>query len=316
MKILVAGGAGFIGSHLCDSLLSMGNEVTVVDNLITGSFKNLAHLKGNPRFRFWKQDVCEPLAENGWEAVLHLASPASPISYGRHPIETMMVNSTGTYNLLELARQCEARFLITSTSEVYGNATEHPQTEHYWGNVNPIGPRACYDEGKRFAEALTTTYLRQFDLDTRIARIFNTYGPRNQTGDGRVIPNFVVQAIKEKPITIWGDGQQTRSFCYVTDLVDGLVRALLAPGTKGMVINLGRPEENTILEVAYLIKEITGSCSPIEHGEPRDEEIERRCPDITRARKLLHWEPKVELREGLEQTIAWFRQRLEHREIL
>jgi len=310
MKVLVAGGAGFIGSHLCDALLALGHEVTVVDNLITGSQDNLAHLEGEPRFRFWNQDAQQPLAEDGWEAVLHLASPASPVSYSRYPVETLLVNSAGTHNLLELARRCQARFLLASTSEVYGNATVHPQSEDYWGNVNPLGPRACYDEGKRFAEALAITYLRQYDLDLRIVRIFNNYGPRNQPRDGRAIPNCVVQALRGEPINVWGDGQQTRSFCYVADLVEGIVRALTAPGARGMVINLGRPQENTILEVAHLIKELTASPSPIEHGPPREEEIGRRCPDISRARQLLQWEPKVELRRGLGLTMDWFRRHL------
>lgn len=310
MKILLSGGAGFIGSHLCDALLAVGHEVTVVDNLITGSLDNLAHLAGEPRFRFWEQDVCKPMPEDEWEAVLHLASPASPVSYGRFPVETLLVNSAGTHNLLERARRCRARFLLASTSEIYGNPTVHPQPEDYWGNVNPLGPRACYDEGKRFAEAITITYGRQYELDQRIVRIFNTYGPRNQPGDGRVIPNFVVKALKGEPITIWGDGQQTRSFCYVSDLVDGIMRVLLAPGATGLVINLGRPQENTILEVANLVKEITGSASPIVHGPARDEEIDRRCPDISRAQQVLQWEPKVELKDGLKLTINWFQHRL------
>lgn len=310
MKVLVTGGAGFIGSHLCARLLAEGHEVVCVDNLLTGRRENIAALLAAPRFTFLEHDVTSPLAVEA-EAIFHLASPASPPGYLAHPIETALVNSLGTYQLLELARQQGARFLLASTSEVYGDPLVHPQPETYWGNVNPIGPRACYDESKRFAEMLTMVYVRRFDLDARIVRIFNCYGPHSDPNDGRLVPNFITQALRGEPITVYGTGQQTRSLCYVSDLVEGLVRALFTPGTKGRVYNLGNPDEHTVLEYAQLIKRLCQSNSPIVFRPlPTEDDPRRRCPDITRARTELGWEPRVGLVEGLTLTIAWFRQRL------
>lgn len=310
MKVLVTGGAGFIGSHLCARLLAEGHEVVCVDNLLTGRRENIAALLAAPRFTFLEHDVTSPLAVEA-EAIFHLASPASPPGYLAHPVETALVNSLGTYQLLELARQQGARFLLASTSEVYGDPLVHPQPETYWGNVNPIGPRACYDESKRFAEMLTMVYVRRFDLDARIVRIFNCYGPHSDPNDGRLVPNFITQALRGEPITVYGTGQQTRSLCYVSDLVEGLVRALFTPGTKGRVYNLGNPDEHTVLEYAQLIKCLCQSDSPIVFRPlPTEDDPRRRCPDITRARTELGWEPRVGLVEGLTLTIAWFRQRL------
>jgi len=310
VKVLVTGGAGFIGSHLCARLLAEGHEVVCVDNLLTGRRENIAALLAAPRFTFLEHDVTSPLAVEA-EAIFHLASPASPPGYLAHPVETALVNSLGTYQLLELARQQGARFLLASTSEVYGDPLVHPQPETYWGNVNPIGPRACYDESKRFAEMLTMVYVRRFDLDARIVRIFNCYGPHSDPNDGRLVPNFITQALRGEPITVYGTGQQTRSLCYVSDLVEGLVRALFTPGTKGRVYNLGNPDEHTVLEYAQLIKRLCQSDSPIVFRPlPTEDDPRRRCPDITRARTELGWEPRVGLVEGLTLTIAWFRQRL------
>ena len=310
MKVLVTGGAGFIGSHLCARLLAEGHEVVCVDNLLTGRRENIAALLAAPRFTFLEHDVTSPLAVEA-EAIFHLASPASPPGYLAHPVETALVNSLGTYQLLELARQQGARFLLASTSEVYGDPLVHPQPETYWGNVNPIGPRACYDESKRFAEMLTMVYVRRFDLDARIVRIFNCYGPHSDPNDGRLVPNFITQALRGEPLTVYGTGQQTRSLCYVSDLVEGLVRALFTPGTKGRVYNLGNPDEHTVLEYAQLIKRLCQSDSPIVFRPlPTEDDPRRRCPDITRARTELGWEPRVGLVEGLTLTIAWFRQRL------
>lgn len=310
MMVLVAGGAGFIGSHLCDALLSMGHRVIVLDNYLTGSPENLEHLKGNAAFQCREQDITKPLPDLPCDAVFHLASPASPEGYGRYPLETLMTNSEGTYRLLELARLHNAQFLLASTSEVYGDPLVHPQPEDYWGNVNPVGPRSCYDEGKRFAEALVVNYAQQHSLDTRIVRIFNTYGPRNHLEDGRVIPNFLTQALRGEPITVYGDGHQSRSVCYVSDLVEGLLRAMFYPNTRDQVINLGNPEEFTVLELAQKAKSHTGSRSPIVHVQGRPEEIARRRPDITKAKELLSWEPKVSLEEGLRQTTLWFQGKL------
>lgn len=307
MKLLVTGGAGFIGSHLCEALLEIGHQVTAVDNLITGSRANIQHLVSNPAFSFLEHDVTNPLVPDQWQVIFHLASPASPVGYTRYPIETMLVNSLGTYCLLELAQNCGARFILGSTSEAYGDPLEHPQAETYWGNVNPVGPRACYDEGKRFAEALTINYWRKYGVDVYIVRIFNTYGPRNDPEDGRIMPNFITQALRGEPITVYGDGRQTRSLCYVSDLVAGILEAAFLENTKGEIINLGNPEEHTVLEYAEMIKRLTGSTSPIVMVESRPEEIKQRCPDISKARRLLGWEPKVRLEEGLQETIAWFR---------
>ncbi|HLG51196.1 MAG TPA: UDP-glucuronic acid decarboxylase family protein [Chloroflexota bacterium] len=312
MRILVAGGAGFIGSHLCDTLLDQGAEVICIDNLITGQAENIAHLHAHPRFQFVQADICSSLPVTGpLDRIYHLASPASPPGYLRRPLETALVNSLGTYHLLELARATGARFLLASTSEAYGDPLVHPQTEDYWGNVNPIGVRSCYDEGKRFAEALTMVYVREYGVDARIVRIFNCYGPRSDPNDGRLIPNFVTQALTGQPLTVYGEGTQTRSLCYVSDLVDGLVRAIETPGTTGRVYNLGNPDERSVLEFAQLIKRITGSPSEIVFQPlTRDDDPRRRCPDISRARAELGWEPRVSLDEGLTRTIAWFRERL------
>lgn len=312
MKVLVTGGAGFIGSHLCEQLLHRGHSVTAADNFITGSPANIEHLSPMPAFDLIEQDVTKPLEACGWEAVFHLASPASPVDYSKRPIETMLVNSVGSYHLLELCRFSGARFLLTSTSEIYGDPapSEHPQKETYWGNVNPVGPRACYDEAKRFAEALTISYLREYGLDARIVRIFNTYGPRNKPQDGRIIPNFVGQAISGEPITVFGDGLQTRSYCYVSDMVEGLIRAMFQEGIRGEIINLGNPDERTVLEMAQAIKRLSDSDSPIIHLPGREEEIARRQPDISKAQRLLGWRPSVSLETGLSETIAWFRAKL------
>lgn len=308
MRFIVSGAAGFIGSHLCDRLLDEGHEVLALDNLLTGSRANLAHLQGHPRFRFLQHDVCEPLeVEPPVDAVLHLASPASPKDYMRYPIETLDAGSTGTRRMLELARRHGARFLLSSTSECYGDPLVHPQPESYWGNVNPVGPRSCYDEAKRFAEALTMAYRRVHGLRTSIARIFNTYGPRMKLDDGRVVPTFLGQALRGAPLTVYGDGSQTRSFCYVSDMVEGLWRLLLSdePGP----VNLGNPTELTVLEFAQQILRLTGSRSPIEFLPLPQDDPRRRQPDITKARQVLGWEPRVALADGLRETIDWFRRR-------
>lgn len=306
MKVLVSGGAGFLGSHLCDVLLQEGHEVTAIDNFITGRRENLGHLEREPRFALHEGDVCQaPLPEVG--AIFHLASPASPVGYGRHPVETMLVNSQGTHRLLELARSRGALFLLASTSEVYGDPLVHPQREDYWGNVDPVGPRSCYDESKRFAEALTMVYCREHNVDGRIVRIFNCYGPRSAPDDGRLIPNFVTQALRGEPITVYGDGSQTRSLCYVSDLVRGLVLAMFRAGTRGRIINLGNPDERPVLEYARLVKAITRTASAIVHVEARPGEIARRCPDISHAKAELGWAPTTALEEGLRATIDWFR---------
>jgi dTDP-glucose 4,6-dehydratase len=312
MRILVTGGAGFIGSHLCERLIADGHEVIAMDNFITSSRNNIVHLIGHPRFEFIECDIIESCWVQGpLDAVMNLASPASPVGYLDHPIETMLVGSHGTHNALELARRKGARFLQASTSEVYGDPQEHPQRESYWGHVNPIGVRSVYDEAKRFAEALTMAYHRQFGVPTRIARIFNTYGPRMDIADGRVVPNFIAQAVRNEPITVYGDGSATRAFCYVTDLVDGLVRLLWSDEV--MPVNLGNPHEMTILEFAQAVKAAAGpECtSEIVFCQPKKERIaddpQRRRPDITRAQTILGWEPRVPLEEGLRQTIDYFR---------
>ncbi|MBC7252936.1 MAG: SDR family oxidoreductase [Actinobacteria bacterium] len=306
MKILVTGGAGFIGSHLCERLVAEGHAVWCLDNLCTGSTENLEGLKGNPLFDFILADVADPLTLEV-DAVAHLASPASPVDYHRMPVETMMANSMGTYQALEVARKNGARFLLASTSEVYGDPLKVPQDEEYTGNVNPVGPRACYDESKRFAEALTSTYRRLYGLETVILRIFNTYGPRMRREDGRVIPNFIQQALAGEPLTVYGDGSQTRSFCYVDDLVEGICLALHSERAAGEVINLGSDREMTVLDLAHRIKEMLGSDSeivflPLPQDDPR-----RRKPDLARARELLGWEPTTALEEGLRLTAEWFR---------
>ncbi|MCS7088498.1 MAG: SDR family oxidoreductase [Thermoflexales bacterium] len=317
MNILVTGGAGFIGSHVCDRLIAEGHFVIAMDNFITGSRRNVAHLIGHPRFRLVEQDIIKACwVDEPLDAVMNLASPASPRGYLDNPIETLLVGSHGTYNALELARLKGARFLQASTSEVYGDPLEHPQKESYWGHVNPIGVRSVYDEAKRFAEALTMAYHRKYGLQTRIARIFNTYGPRMSLDDGRVVPNFVRQALNNEPLTVYGDGSATRAFCYVSDLVEGLLRLLWSEEVRP--VNLGNPHEITILEFAQAVKWAAGpACtSPILiHAQPSAERIaddpQRRRPDITRAREVLGWEPKVSLEEGLRETFTYFRQALE-----
>ncbi|MCS6801140.1 MAG: SDR family oxidoreductase [Chloroflexota bacterium] len=307
MRIVISGGAGFIGSHLADLCLARGHSVVVIDNLITGRRANIEHLLGRPDFQFLERDVNDEHPDIEGDLYLHLASPASPVGYSRYPIETMLTNSLGTQRLLDLARRDGARFLFASTSEAYGDPLVHPQPETYWGNVNPVGPRACYDESKRYGEALTITYVRQYQLDARIVRIFNTYGPRNDPNDGRIVPNFITQALRGEPITVYGSGLQTRSFCYVTDLVDGIWRAATLPGLAGEVINLGNPLEYAVIDLARLIKELAASPSAIVHLPAREEEIARRRPDITKAGRLLGWTPRVGIEDGLRQTIEWFR---------
>lgn len=305
MRILVTGGAGFIGSHLCESLLSDGHDVVVVDNFITGRQVNLSALRDRPGFTLIERDVIDDL-DLSVEQIYHLASPASPVGYMRHPIETMLTNSVGTYNLLRLAQRHQARFLLASTSEAYGNPTEHPQRETYFGNVNPVGPRACYDESKRFSEAMTMEFVRQFGLDARIVRIFNTYGPRNDPNDGRVIPNFIMAAQRGDPLVVFGDGMQTRSLCYVSDLVRGLRMVMEHPGAGGELFNLGNPDERTVLEIARIIIELCGSASPIVHETSRQDDPDRRCPNIDKVRAMLGWEPQVPLIDGLRRTIEYF----------
>ncbi len=309
MRILITGGAGFLGSHLCDRFLSEGHQVVVMDNLITGSTANIEHLAGNEGFRFIKQDVTEFLyVEGKLDAILHFASPASPIDYLDLPIQTLKVGALGTHKTLGLAREKRALYLLASTSEVYGDPLEHPQREDYWGNVNPIGPRGVYDEAKRFAEAMTMAYHRYHGLDTRIARIFNTYGPRMRLEDGRVVPNFIAQALRHEPLTVFGDGQQTRSFCYVSDLIEGIYRLLFSDEVDP--VNVGNPQEMSIAEFASLVNEITRNPSGIVHEPLPEDDPKVRRPDISRAREILGWEPKVPLEDGLRETITWFEERL------
>ncbi|MBN1247203.1 MAG: SDR family oxidoreductase [Anaerolineae bacterium] len=313
MRILITGGAGFIGSHLCDRYLEAGHEVIAMDNLRTGSTDNIAHLAGHPRFQFVKHDVTTYIYVAGaLDMVLHLASLPSPVDYLNYPIQTLKVGALGTHNSLGLALAKGARFLLASTSEVYGDPLEHPQEESYWGNVNPVGPRGVYDESKRFAEALTMAYHRYHGVDTRIVRIFNTYGPRMRADDGRVVPNFIGQALRGEPLTVYDHGKRTRSFCYVDDLVAGIMR-LMDSDLEGPV-NMGNPNEITIVEFAKLVIEVAGSSSTLTFIIPDDERTrddpKRRCPDITRAREHLGWSPAVDLREGLEATTAYFRERL------
>jgi len=306
MTLLVTGAAGFLGSHLVDRLLADGHAVVGMDNLVTGAARNLAHLEGRGDFRFVHHNVSTYIAFHGpLGGVLHFASPASPIDYLELPIQTLKVGALGTHNALGLAMAKGARFMLASTSEVYGDPLEHPQTETYWGNVNPIGPRGVYDEAKRFAEAMTMAYHRAHKLDTRIVRIFNTYGPRMRPHDGRVVSNFIVQAIKGEPLTIYGDGSQTRSFCFVDDLVDGIVR-LYEQGTDEPT-NIGNPAEFTVLELAELVLKLTSARSKIEHRPLPTDDPKQRCPNITRARTTLGWEPTVPLEEGLRRTIPYFK---------
>lgn len=312
MRILVAGGAGFIGSHLCDRLLAMRHTVICLDNLKTGRLANLASARRSPRFRLARGDARQPLSFEV-DGVFNLASYASPTYYQRWAIDTLMTNSLGSYQLLELARKRKAKYLFASTSEIYGDPLSHPQTETDWGNVNPVGIRACYDEAKRFGEALTMEFVRKHRLDARVVRIFNTYGPRLQRDDGRVISNFITQALDGKALTIFGSGRQTRSFCYVDDLVEGLVRAMFYPNTRGQIINLGNPREFTVLEAARLVRRLAGRDLPLVFKPLPGDDPRRRRPDIRRAKRLLKWSPKVPLARGLRQTLEWFRQ--QHRAV-
>ena len=308
MRVVITGAAGFLGSHLTDVFLAEGHDVVGVDNLITGNVDNLAHLERDKRFTFVRQDVSRAITvEGAVDGVLHFASPASPVDYLEHPIATLDVGSLGTRNALELARAHGARFFMASTSEVYGDPLEHPQRETYWGNVNPVGPRSVYDEAKRFSEALTMAYHRELGLDTRIVRIFNTYGPRMRPRDGRVVSNFIVQALAGEPLTMYGDGSQSRSFCYVSDEVDGIYRLFMQGDADPT--NVGNPDEFTVRELADIVLELTGSQSRIVSKPLPTDDPRVRRPDITRARETLGWSPKVPLREGLKRTIEWFQGR-------
>jgi dTDP-glucose 4,6-dehydratase len=306
MRVLITGAAGFLGSHLCDRFLRDGHEVVGLDNFITGHPDNIAHLMGNERFSFLRHNISEFTYVAGpLDGVLHFASPASPIDYLELPIQTLKVGSLGTHNALGIAKAKEARFFLASTSEVYGDPLVHPQVESYWGNVNPIGPRGVYDEAKRFAEAITMAYHRFHGLDTRIVRIFNTYGPRMRPRDGRVVSNFIVQALIDEPITIYGDGSQTRSFCYVEDEVEGLYQLFLKGDANPC--NIGNPVEYTVKQLAEIVVELTGSKAPIVHEPLPEDDPKVRQPDITRARTMLGWEPKVDVRTGVQRTIDYFR---------
>ena len=308
-RILITGGAGFLGSHLCDKFIGKGYEVICMDNLITGSPENIAHLMGNERFRFIHHDVTEYMYIDGeLDAILHFASPASPVDYLRYPIQTLKVGSLGTHKALGLAKAKKARFLLASTSEVYGDPLIHPQEESYWGNVNPVGIRGVYDEAKRFAEAMTMAYHRYHGLETRIVRIFNTYGPRMRIEDGRAIPAFMSQALRGEELTVFGDGSQTRSVCYVDDLVEGIYQLLLSDESDP--VNIGNPDELSMLELAKEILEISGSSSTIVYKDLPQDDPKVRQPDITRAQTLLKWQPKVQRREGLIKTLEYFTQAL------
>jgi dTDP-glucose 4,6-dehydratase len=304
-RALVTGGAGFLGSHLCDALLAEGWDVVVVDNLLTGRLANFAHLKNQPRFEFVEKDICQPFDVGKVDYVFHFACPASPVDYSNHGIATLKVGSFGTFHALDVAHKYGAKYFVSSTSECYGDPLEHPQKETYWGNVNPIGPRSVYDEAKRFTEAVTMAYRRYHKVDTHIVRIFNTYGPRMQLNDGRVVPNFMKQALRGDPLTVYGDGNQTRSFCYVSDEIDGFVR--LSKSDEHLPVNIGNPNEFTILECAQMVLKVTGSKSQIRHEPLPQDDPKQRCPDITKARQLLQWEPKVDLETGLRKSLDYFR---------
>ena len=304
-RALVTGGAGFLGSHLCDALLAENWAVVVVDNLLTGRRANLAHLKTEPAFEFVEKDICEPFDVGKVDYVFHFASPASPVDYSIHGIETLKVGSLGTFHALDVARKYGAKYFVSSTSECYGDPLEHPQKETYWGHVNPIGPRSVYDEAKRFTEAVTMAYRRYYKVDTRIVRIFNTYGPRMQLNDGRVVPNFMKQALRGEPLTVYGDGNQTRSFCYVSDEIDGFIR--LSKSDEPLPVNIGNPNEFTILECAQMVLKVTGSKSEIRYEPLPQDDPKQRRPDITKARQLLQWEPRIDLETGLRKSLDYFR---------
>jgi dTDP-glucose 4,6-dehydratase len=304
-RAVVTGGAGFLGSHLCDALLAEGWSVVVVDNLLTGRRANLAHLSQEPRFEFVEKDICEPFDVGKVDYVFHFASPASPVDYHTHGIATLKVGSLGTFNALEVARKYGAKYFVSSTSECYGDPLEHPQKETYWGHVNPIGPRSVYDEAKRFTEAATVAYRRYHNVDTHIVRIFNTYGPRMQLNDGRVVPNFMKQAIRGEDLTVYGNGDQTRSFCYVSDEIDGFLR--LAKSDEHLPVNIGNPNEFTILECAQMILKVTGSKSRIRYEPLPQDDPKQRRPDISKARAILGWEPKIDLEAGLRLSLDYFK---------
>jgi dTDP-glucose 4,6-dehydratase len=304
-RALVTGGAGFLGSHLCDALLGEGWNVVAADSLITGRATNLDHLRNEPRFELLEQNICLEFDPGHVDYVFHFASPASPVDYGLHGIHTLKVGSFGTIHALGVAKKYGAKYLVSSTSETYGDPLEHPQKETYWGHVNPIGPRSVYDEAKRFTEAATMAYHRYHKVDTRIVRIFNTYGPRMQVNDGRVVPNFMKQALRGEPLTVYGEGRQTRSFCYVSDEIEGFLR--LAKSDEHDPVNIGNPDEFTILECAQLVLKVTGSKSPIKYEPLPPDDPKQRCPDIGKARRLLGWEPKVNLESGLQLSLDYFR---------
>ncbi|HSM85815.1 MAG TPA: UDP-glucuronic acid decarboxylase family protein [Candidatus Limnocylindrales bacterium] len=309
MRVLVTGGAGFIGSHLCDALLGEGHTVVCADNLLTGNPRNIAHLRSDSRFEFRKIDVNQPYDTERVDYIFHFASPASPADYMEHGIETLKAGSLGSFHSLDLAKKYGAGFLLASTSECYGDPLQHPQTEEYWGHVNPIGPRSVYDEAKRFAEAATMAYRRYLMVDTRIVRIFNTYGPRLQLNDGRVISNFMKQALRGEPLTVYGNGSQTRSFCHVSDEVEGILR--LARSEIHEPVNIGNPDEFTILECARMVLKVTGSGSSIQYQPLPQDDPKQRRPDISKARTLLGWEPRIDLESGLHLCIDYFRQAIE-----
>ena len=307
-RAVVTGGAGFLGSHLCDALLAEGWSVVAVDNFLTGRRANLAHLRNEPRFEFIEKDICEPFDVGRVDYVFHFASPASPVDYMVHGIPTLKVGSLGTFHALEVAQKYGAKYFVSSTSECYGDPLEHPQKETYWGHVNPIGPRSVYDEAKRFTEAVTMAYHRYHQVDTRIVRIFNTYGPRLQLNDGRVVSNFMKQALRGEPLTVYGDGRQTRSFCYVSDEIDGFLR--LSKSDEHLPVNIGNPNEFTILECAQMVLKVTGSKSQIRYEPLPQDDPKQRRPDITKARQLLQWEPKIDLETGLRQSLDYFKKAL------
>jgi len=304
-RALVTGGAGFLGSHLCDALLGEGWSVVAVDNLLTGRRVNLEHLRQEPRFELVERDICQPFDAGKVDYVFHFACPASPVDYTIHGVETLQVGSLGTFHALDVARKYGAKYLVSSTSECYGDPLEHPQKETYWGHVNPIGPRSVYDEAKRFTEATTMAYHRYYKVDTRIVRIFNTYGTRMQLNDGRVVPNFMKQALRGEDLTVYGDGKQTRSFCYVSDEIDGFMR--LAKSDEHLPVNIGNPSEFTILECAELVLKVTGSKSNIRYEPLPQDDPKQRRPDISKAKTLLGWEPKIDLETGLRKSLEYFR---------